>query len=139
MTDQEYDVAKKRFEKFAEKWHPLMQMGWYTIRYEYLRDYFEDDVDTVAICRPSWIYRKASITVSMRKVHDLDDEQLENCVIHEFAHIVLAPVTQDQPEEWHEQVEFVTETIAVLFQNIANGGGQLSHDIVKEPKARKAS
>lgn len=139
MTDQDYENAKKRFEKYAEKWHPLMQMGWYDIRYEYHRDFFPDDVDTVAITNSSWIYRRAKIDVSMRKIHELDDAQVEDVVVHEFAHIVLAPVTQDQPEEWHEQVEYTTQTIAVLFQHIANGGERMSHELPSIDENRKTA
>lgn len=139
MTDQDYENAKKRFEIYAEKWHPLMQMGWYTIKYEYLRDFFDDDVDTIATCKPSWVYRRAMICVSMRKVHELSNEELENAVVHEFCHIVLAPATQDQPEGWHEQIEYTTETVAVILLNIVNGTGAMSHDNPKKPKTGKAN
>lgn len=121
MTDKQYEETKARLEAVLTKWHPLLQMGWYTLSYTYIRGY-DEDPSTVAVTKAQWVYRKAYITWFMEKINELTDEQLENVVIHEFCHVILAPATQDQPEEWHEQVEFVTETVAILFANVLNAG-----------------
>lgn len=128
MTDKEYEETKKRLEKYLEKWHPLMQMGWYGLKYQYERGYCEDDSSTCAVTTSSWIYRRHHITWFMQKISELSDEEIEDIVVHEFAHVVLAPVTQDQPEEWHEQVEYTTQTIAVILQHIENKGDKMSHE-----------
>lgn len=129
MRDNEYDETKSRLERYLKKWHPLMQMGWYNLSYEYVRGYSDEDITICALTKSYWTYRRATIIWYMQKLSELSDEELEDIVVHEFTHIVLAPVTQDQPVEWHEQVEYTTQTVAVILQHIFNQTGGMSHEI----------
>lgn len=123
MNDELYAKTKERLEKFLTKWHPLLQMGFYQLKYDYVRTYCPDDSDTCAVTNSSWVYRKAHITWYIQKLSELNDDELEDVVVHEFCHVLLAPVTQDQPQEWHEQVEFVTQTMAMLLINVQKSDG----------------
>lgn len=120
MTDAEYAEMKERLEKMLSKWHPLLQMGWHTLKYKYVRGYDEDD-SVCAVTKASWTYRRGYITWYMQKLYELNEDELENIVVHEFCHILLAPVTQDQPENWREQIELTTETMAVILINLHRG------------------
>lgn len=39
--------------------------------------------------RASWEYKTAGITVNLLAVRDLDDSLLENCWVHELAHVLV--------------------------------------------------
>lgn len=118
MNDQRYAETKERLEKYLTKWHPLLQMGFTELKYEYVRGLCPDDESTCACTNSSWTYRKAHITWYIEKLSTLSDHELEDVVVHELVHVLLAPVTQDQGKEWHEQIEFTTQTIAMLFINV---------------------
>ena len=121
MSDDEYKDIKDRLEKVLTKWHPLLQMGWYTLNYEYRRNPHEEDPEIAAVTNTAWTYRRARITWYMPTLHGLTHDELENIVLHEFCHVILAPVTQDQPPEWKEQIEYTTETMAVILMNVHRG------------------
>lgn len=118
MKDLEYEETKQRLERYLKKWHPLLQMGFFQLKYQYIRGLCTDDSQTCAVTNTHWVYRRAHITWFIEKLASLSDAELEDIVVHEFCHVLLAPVTQDQPEEWHEQVEFTTQTMAMLLINV---------------------
>lgn len=112
MTDKEYREQKKRVQKFIDKWHKTLGMGWYRIDLEWDRARAEDYPNEAAITEWQWQYRTASITFRLPEIALLNDEKLENVVVHEFAHILTGAMVQNQPDENRQLMEYSTENVA---------------------------
>lgn len=123
MTDAEYNEQKERLEKYLVKWHKLMSMGHYHLKYVYKRDFCVDDKSrsTYARTSTSWEYREATIEWYMPSLAKATDDELENIVIHEFCHVQMAPLSQDQPEVMHEQRELATENFTRILLSMVKG------------------
>lgn len=113
MTDKEYREQKKRLKKLIDKWHKTLGMGWFHIDMIYDRARNDSNPETTAITSTSWQYRKATITWYMPSVADNDDDFLEGIVVHEFVHVLVAPMMLvDKQEDLPLQHEYATESVA---------------------------
>lgn len=113
MTDKEYEAQKARVKKFIDKWYKAMGLDWFHVDMAWERERREDRPATVAVTTTTWQYRNAYINWYMPAVVDNDDDFLENIVVHEFVHILVAPLMSvtDQ-EDLPNHHEYATECIA---------------------------
>ena len=100
--------------------------GWLTIRHQFHPGFDGDhtiDSDgnatvykTTAITTPQWEYRFATITWYLKTAVTQTDQELEAVAIHEYIHILLAPVTTLLPiKPLHTKLEeYVTECLMRL-------------------------
>lgn len=108
MTDKEYNKHKKRILDLADKWIGPSGFKWWQINIEYSRQ--PDGDDTTAITHVRWPYHKADIIFYMSVVAETDDKELENVFVHELAHLLIAPVIDEDTDQ--EKHEYATECIA---------------------------
>lgn len=112
MTDKEYREQKKRVQKYFDKWYSVLGMGWYRIDRNWDRARSEDAPNEAAITSWQWQYRTASITYRLPVIAELDDDKLENVVVHEFAHILTGAMVQNAPDDNDQLKEYGTECVA---------------------------
>ena len=114
MNDKEYAKQKKRVEKYINKWHRVMGLGWFCIEYIWDREHKEDSPNTAALTNSAWQYKDASITWFLPQIQALADDRLENIVVHEFCHVLLSGLAQwieDNPQA-DQLNEYTTELVA---------------------------
>lgn len=118
MTDKEYREQKKRISKFTDKWFKTMGLGWFKVNFEWAR---YEDGETAARTLSSWQYKSATITWFLPHIAKYDDDTIEQCVVHEFAHVLLSGLAQNMihdDETMTNQInEYTTElvTSAVMW------------------------
>ena len=126
MTDKEYEKLKKRLQKIINKWLPVLGLDRERIRFKYLRTYDGSDHYTVAKCYPLWQYKTHNVEFLMPAVQDVDDAELEEDVVHELCHILIAPASGNSaPEEdkhYTAQVELATQNVAFALIDAFNKG-----------------
>lgn len=123
MNDKEYAKQKKRIEKLTEKWHDPMGLSWFHIDTVWDRARDDDVPATAAKTSTSWQYRNATITWFLPACADNDDDFMENIVVHEFVHILVAPmVVVNKEEDLPIQHEYATECIARAIQWVREAG-----------------
>lgn len=115
MTDKEYYKQKKRIQDLVDKWIGPSGFKWWQINLEYSRQFDSDDHEqhaysTTATTHVRWPYHKADITFYMPVVAETDDNELENVFVHELAHLLIAPVIDEDTDQ--EKHEYATECIA---------------------------
>jgi len=117
MTDKEYRDQKKRVQKYIDKWFNAMGLGWFQVDMDWVRAEKTDSSGTAAEVSTTWQYRNARISWYLPVLAELDDDKLENTVVHEFVHILINPLTLvDKSEDLSTQHEYATECIARAFQ-----------------------
>jgi len=71
----------------------------------------------VAATYSDFAYLTAKIYFNLAKVADLDDAELERSVIHEFVHLLLAPI---RSENNTQNTEYCVTSISRLFRGLRN-------------------
>jgi hypothetical protein len=119
VTDKEYRVEKKRVQKYINKWFQAMGLGWFRVDMVWERERDLEVPDTAAKTLTKWQYRTANITWFLPATKDCNDEFLENVVVHEFVHILVAPMANDDEPNEHE---YATESLARAMQWVREAG-----------------
>lgn len=123
MTDKEYQEQKKRIKKYIDKWFQAMGLGWFKVDMEWSRERDLDNPQTAARTTTRWQYRHAVITWYVPALVDNDDEYLEGIVVHEFVHILVAPLLAvDSQDDLPLQHEYATECIARSMMWVREAG-----------------
>lgn len=138
MKDAEFEVQKARIQSLADKWLGPLGLLWWTVHIEYCRDYAlkvngSYSEETTAKAHVMWEYVTATLAFNMRKVADLDDDELENVFVHECCHILIHEMrewcpTQNLPSEasqaamMHEERVVCMLTKAFLWTRKAGAG-----------------
>lgn len=124
MTDKEYREQKKRVQKYIDKWFKTLGLGWFLVDMEWSR---EHDGEVAARTFSSWEYKSATITWFLPHLANQSDDTVERCVVHEFCHILLSGLAQNQrdtDEVLADQVnEYTTELVASAFIWARAAGG----------------
>lgn len=112
MNDEEFEKQKSRVQTYFDKWFKPLGMGWFEVDVDWLRSPDEDLPNAAATTTFQWQYRQAGIKFFLPIIATLSDDKLEGVVVHEFAHILTSSMSQNAPEEYDQQMEFGTETVA---------------------------
>ena len=113
MNDREYSKQKARVKKYIDKWFNAMGLGWFKVDMEWIRERYDSNPRVAAMTNTSWQYRHANIQWFLPALADNDDEFLEGIVVHEFVHILLAPLLAvDSEDDLPMQHEYATECVA---------------------------
>lgn len=114
MSDQEFEALRKKCKNIFDKWQDILGLQGHRFKVKYLREYHQERF-TVATCRPLWQYKTHAIDFYLPSVNELeDDDELEEDILHELVHVLLAPSTGNDPakdEAQLEQNEFTTQSI----------------------------
>lgn len=113
MTDKEYRNQKNRLRKLIKKWHTKIGMSWWKVDYVYSRTNKQNESD--ATYRPidyiclmdtstDFYYLDARITFYLPTVKDTEDDVLEESLIHEYMHVYLNPLKDDNKAKEEELV-----------------------------------
>jgi hypothetical protein len=127
MTDKDYQKAKKRVEKYIEKWRSPMGLDWWKIYFDWHRVYHEDSQLIGAQTNMNrWQYREADIDFYLPHVVDIKDEEVEHLVVHELTHVLLSAISvnmRDLNDDYqHDLMELNTELVASAFLWIREDG-----------------
>lgn len=115
MNDKEYETLKAKITKLSEKWRLRMGLRWWNINYRFNRDTSSDDVSKCAArCTVEWPYKLATIEWFCRAMANDDKEELENTVVHEHVHILLAEMRDYDKDTNHEE-RCVTDLTSALI------------------------
>lgn len=115
----------KRVRKIAKKWvAPLGLYWWNTITWIYhdgdTKEWArKNDQRCVMITTVRWEYLWAAIDVNLTACADQTDDQLEQAILHELAHILLAEVRDCRGLKHHERT---CTRLAQVFQWIREAG-----------------
>lgn len=115
MTDKEYREQKKRVQKYIDKWFKTIGLGWFRVEFSWSRERYADSPNTAGRTTSSWQYKDAGITWYLPALAEIDDDHLENVVVHEFCHVLLSGLAQmmeNDSTEANQINEYTTELVA---------------------------
>lgn len=125
MNDAEYEAQVERVKVIRERWHKLILPHDWTIRYDFLREPNVVDCGThldvaIGMCEASWEYMRATITFSMPEVAQVDDDELEETLIHECCHVLVAEMNAEREpsSSAHNHEERVVTQMALAFSRV---------------------
>lgn len=124
MTDKEYSKQKKRVQGYIDKWFDTLGLGWFRVEMNWCRERKDESPNVAADTTTQWQYRFSSINWYLPVIAENTDEAVEGIVVHEFAHILIAPIAQTASEELDQQHEYATESIARAFQWAREAGAK---------------
>jgi hypothetical protein len=107
-----YELVKHAIDGMKDEWQDRMDLGHVAITHSYLEAFNETDHLTVAETQAMWEYRTANVRWWLPSAARLDMKELESTLVHEYTHILLAPVELKIPDKHLELKEFTVESIA---------------------------
>ena len=125
MTDREYKKQLRRIQRYIDRWHKTLGMGWWKVDYNYYdkrKEFAKGEKDTsyaqdvAARSWSDWRYRNASISFSVPKVATLSDAEVESMVVHELVHILVGSLgARSNPEHRLDHNELVVTSLTHAF------------------------
>lgn len=112
MTDKEYEKQRQRVIKYWDKWYNVLGIHWWRINRNWHRERREDSPNTFGDCSTDWEYRNATINFYLLVAIDMSDNALEEAVVHEFVHVLAAPLHDFRDDQAREITEHTVTTIA---------------------------
>lgn len=112
MTDKEFAAQKKRVMKFWDKYFTAIGMGWWAVEVNWSREREADSSNTIGITHASWEYRQGNVTFFLPTCADLNDEQLEEAVVHEMVHIIAEGIHDTRDDQAREITEYTVTSLA---------------------------
>lgn len=125
MNDKEYREQKKRIEKLIKKWVDVLGLGWWCLRYNYIRGSHDGgptayapptdksgDLVCVMTCTTDYYYKTAELSFYLETLMGYSDRDVERYFIHELMHIHLKPM---QTRSKAAEEELVATQLADAF------------------------
>ena len=100
-----------KIETLTRHWQRLADLGWLTIKNVFSEDPSPDPQD-IAWTTTDWEYRRTEITWYLPRVAELELQELEETVVHELAHALVAPMEENLTEKHRKVCEFAVESVA---------------------------
>lgn len=124
MTD--YDDLRDTIMRLAAEWEPRLDLPGIAVSHRFIDSSAEDDPDTVATTFTRWHYRHAVIRWYLPACRVLTLRDLEDAVVHEYAHVLLAAIGDRLTDGSDEHNEHATESVsrALLCTFRAAGKGK---------------
>lgn len=117
MKDAEYERLKRRIDKYMTKWQGPMGLRWFKITTFYERAERQKHPTTGATTTMDrWQYHDFDIVWYLPQLTDLSDENLEEIVVHELCHVLLAPISFVAEGEHSDDAANIMEMVTTMTQ-----------------------
>lgn len=111
----EHKRAKQQIKRLVKRWDKLTPPGWDVI-HVYLETEGEEKILAETKCQ--WEYHQATIRWYLATAAGQEDEWIEGTVVHEFVHILTAPMEAALPNSQAKVIEFAVESIARAIRRV---------------------
>lgn len=112
MTDKEYRDQKARVKRFWDKWFTTLGLGWWVVDLYWERSRDEEHPSQLGETSSKWQYRSAAVTFNLPEIATVDDDRLEECVVHEMVHILVNGIQDIRYDQSTEITEYTVTTVA---------------------------
>lgn len=86
------EKEQTRVKRRAKKWAKALGLdGWWRISYQFMEQVIGEDTEAQAKTVADWKLREATVNFHLEETVVLDDEDLDNLVVHELVHLMIAP------------------------------------------------
>lgn len=116
--DSEYRKIRSMVRAAFFKWARVLGLRYWDCRVDYRRIPFPPHAQggvTAAKCHCKWEYRMVTVEVSLIDLSDLNQEQIEDVVIHELLHALVHEMREDDPDCKHEEAVVTGLTRAIRW------------------------
>ena len=121
MTDAEFEKQKARVQAVWDKWAKILHLDHYYINITWERKYDGDKTHWLASTQTDWHYRQMFVFFYLPKIETVDDDQLDNLVLHEIAHMFVSPLCTTESDS--QKLEFATENVARALEDVYKACG----------------
>ena len=107
MDDATFEAQKRRISCLADKWRDLLWLSHWRVIDHWERVCHKADTEDVrktAETCTQWEYMRADVTWYLPVVAMLPDEEVEELVIHELLHMVVAEMAKGKHDQHEERV-----------------------------------
>lgn len=99
--------------RFVSKWEPMLDLPGITVEHRFVEVNHDDDASTIADTEGYWHYRQFRVCWYLPRCTSLDDDELEEAVVHEYVHVMDNSLESMMPENADaERMEYATQNIA---------------------------
>lgn len=101
---------------YTAKWVKLLDFEWFTIQHKWIDSGEEDDggiTRTAADTTALWEYRYAKVRWYLPNLSNQTDDQIEECVVHELGHCLIASMEEHIKDKYLEQREYAVQTLTL--------------------------
>lgn len=88
-----------------------------TVHHKFQESPVNDDDRIVAETKADWEYRQVSLRWFLCEIVSLDDADLAGVALHEYVHVLLAPMESEVPARFAKQCEFAVESMTLALQH----------------------
>lgn len=125
MKGAEFEKHRERIKQLVYHWRKMLGLDRHTLNLTYDRSYSTHPPGVAAVTHMSrWKYLEFDITFYMPNVADCSDDQLENLVVHELVHCLLAPISHNMrgsnDEYQADLMELNTSQVAAAILTVRN-------------------
>lgn len=127
MTAQMAEV-RERIRNIVTRWITPMGLNWWDVevKFVYQAPLADSSFLTIARADVEWEYKLASITFYVPEMVDMEDKELEEIVVHEMVHILVAPIQQDDGNQQMTEFGITLLTDALLWVRDYAARGEMS-------------
>lgn len=114
----EAEAHRERVETITRGVQADLDLGWIAIKNNFNEEVTDDRV--ACTTKTDWEYRQAALQWNLPTVARLTDKDIEDIAVHEFIHVLMAPLDEFLPDKPHVSKlgEFVTESIARVITHV---------------------
>jgi hypothetical protein len=110
MKRQTFKAQRSRAQRILDGWIEPLGLKWFRIDVLYYRKRRSFKKYVVARTFCDWRYMTAQVRVNLSLTAKLSDDELERCLVHELAHLLL--VEAEGIGNDHDHLERAVETVA---------------------------
>ena len=142
MTDKEFRDLQGAIKVHVERWVARFGLGTWKLHVRCERDSDEFSPPrhdggvrnyTSARTSTNWQYMEATLSFNMPQLFDQNQEEVEEIVIHELTHVLVAEL-RETSDDWLNHEERVVTMLTRAFQKTRDAALQVVASRTKRPK-----
>lgn len=106
-----YENLRNDIVELGTKWQSILDLGHFTVNHVFRETIKEDEPDTLADTKAFWQYRQARIAWYLPTLSQFDKPEVENAMVHELTHTLLAPIAENMKSGKDDLMELSTENV----------------------------
>jgi len=120
---KQYERVVKTLMEIIEEWEPRLDLPGITVRHKFHETTLDpsNPDQTAAVCTTKWEYRTANIDWYLPNLCDQDEQDLEQIVVHEYCHVLNAPVEAHTSAANSKFCEIAAENVARALLKVRHG------------------